>query len=136
VRVAARVQGLAGFLTSEDGKNLLAGYKRAVNLLNAEAKKGSLPSGEPAAFAGGPAEETALIAALASAAPNVEAAVAAEDFAGAMRALAALRGPVDAFFEKVLVNSPVPEERDNRLRLLSQIRAAMDRVADFSLVSG
>ena len=136
VRVAARVQGLAGFLTSEDGKNLLAGYKRAVNLLNAEAKKGSLPSGEPAAFAGGPAEETSLIAALASAAPNVEAAVAAEDFAGAMRALAALRGPVDAFFEKVLVNSPVPEERDNRLRLLSQIRAAMDRVADFSLVSG
>jgi len=85
---------------------------------------------------GAPAEEAGLIAALDAAEPKVDAALAAEDFAAAMRALAALRAPVDAFFDKVLVNSQVPRERANRLRLLSQVRAAMDRVADFSLVSG
>ncbi|MBV9995111.1 MAG: glycine--tRNA ligase subunit beta [Caulobacteraceae bacterium] len=136
VRIVRRVEALEGFLGTEDGANLLAGHKRASNILNAEAKKGVLPSGAAAPMAEAPAEEAALIRALAKARPEVEAAAAGEDFAGAMRALAALRAPVDAFFDKVLVNSPVPEERDNRLRLLLEVRAAMDLVADFSLVSG
>ena len=102
----------------------------------AEAKKGEMPAGPPAALEGAPAEEKALIAALAAAEPKVEAALAAENFAAAMRALAGLRAPVDAFFEKVLVNSDVPAERANRLRLLGAVRALMGQVADFSLVSG
>ena len=73
---------------------------------------------------------------VAAAEPAVEHALAAEDFAAAMRALAALRGPVDAFFNKVLVNSENPAERANRLRLLGQVRRLMDQVADFSQVSG
>jgi glycyl-tRNA synthetase beta chain len=136
VRIVRRVAALAAFLGIEDGANLLSGHKRASNILNAEAKKGALPTGAATTLEGAPAEEAALIGALAQAEPKVEAALTSEDFAAAMRALAGLRGPVDAFFDKVLVNSPVPEERDNRLRLLSQVRAAMDRVADFSLVSG
>jgi glycyl-tRNA synthetase beta chain len=67
---------------------------------------------------------------------KLDAALDAEDFAGAMRELAKLRGPVDAFFDKVLVNSDVPEERDNRLRLLAKVRDAMGQVADFSQVTG
>jgi glycyl-tRNA synthetase beta chain len=136
VRIERRVEALAEFLATEDGINLLAAHKRAVNILNAEAKKGPLPAGEPKAPPGAPLEETALIAALSKTGPAVDKALAAEDFRAAMGALAALRAPVDAFFDKVLVNSEVPEERDNRLKLLSQVRAAMDRVADFSQVSG
>ena len=85
------------------------------------------------ALPGAPAEESALIAALAAAQPAVASALATEDFAAAMRSLAGLRAPVDAFFDKVLVNADDAAERDNRLRLLIQVRAAMDRVADFSL---
>ncbi|HUZ12327.1 MAG TPA: glycine--tRNA ligase subunit beta [Caulobacteraceae bacterium] len=136
VRIMRRVEALGRFLASEDGINLLAGHKRAVNILNAEARKAALPAGAAARLPGAPAAEAALIAALAAAEPRVEAALAAEDFAAAMRALAALRGPVDSFFDEVLVNSEVAGERANRLRLLSQVRAAMDRVADFSKVSG
>ncbi len=130
-----RVRVLDGFLATEDGTNLLQGYKRAVNILKAEEKKGDLPTGAPSRVAA-PAEEGALFDALTAAAPKLDAALAAEDFTGAMTALAALRGPVDAFFDKVLVNSDVPTERDNRLRLLQQVRDAMGRVADFSLVTG
>ncbi|MFI4974197.1 MAG: glycine--tRNA ligase subunit beta [Caulobacterales bacterium] len=136
VRIVRRVEALGGFLTTEDGANLLAGYKRAVNILTAETKKGPMPSGPPVALPGAPFEEQSLIAALAAAAPKVDAALASEDFTTAMRALAALRGAVDAFFDKVLVNSANVEERDNRLRLLAEVRRAMGRVADFSLVSG
>jgi glycyl-tRNA synthetase beta chain len=136
VRIVARVGALARFLDTEDGANLLAGYKRAGNILKAEEKKGALPTGEAAARPGAPAEETALIAALKASAAPVANALAAEDFAGAMRALAGLRAPVDAFFEKVLVNSEVAAERENRLRLLGQVRDAMGRVADFSQVTG
>jgi glycyl-tRNA synthetase beta chain len=135
-RVVARVEALDAFLITEDGANLLAGYKRAGNLLNAEAKKSALPEGPAIRAPDAPAEEATLVEALSATAPAVEKALAQEDFSGAMRSLAALRGPVDAFFDKVLVNSPIPAERDNRLRLLSQVRAAMDRVANFSLVSG
>jgi glycyl-tRNA synthetase beta chain len=136
VRIVARVQALARFLETEDGKNLLAGYKRATNILKAEEKKGPLPTGEPKAMPGAPAEEGALIAALKTAANPVGQALASEDFAGAMRALSALRAPVDAFFDKVLVNSDDAAERTNRLRLLGQVRDAMGRVADFSQVTG
>ena len=136
VRIVARVEALSSLLATEDGKNLLAGYKRATNILQAEEKKGALPAGAATAMSGAPAEEGALIAALAKAEPKVAAALDKEDFEAAMRELATLRAPVDAFFEKVMVNSDHPDERANRLRLLSQVRDAMGRVADFSLISG
>ncbi len=135
-RTVARVRALEAFLATDDGANLLAGYKRAANILDAEARKGALPTGEPAPGPALPAPERGLIEALAAARPRVEAALAAEDFATALAALAALRAPVDAFFDQVLVNSPVAEERDNRLRLLAQVTDAMSQVADFSRVSG
>lgn len=136
VRIVARVEALDGFLTTEDGANLLAGYKRATNILKAEEKKGAMPSGPAVAMDGAPQAELALVAALAGVEPRVAQALAAEDFVAAMQALAGLRGPVDAFFEQVLVNAEDPAERDNRLRLLSQVRDAMGRVADFSQVTG
>ncbi len=135
VRIVARVEALTGFLATEDGTNLLQGYKRAANILKAEEKKGPLPTGEPTRAAA-PAEEGALYDALTAAGPKLDAALAAEDFTGAMSALAALRAPVDAFFDKVLVNSEVAAERDNRLRLLKLVQTAMGRVADFSVVTG
>ncbi|MDP3382160.1 MAG: glycine--tRNA ligase subunit beta [Phenylobacterium sp.] len=136
VRIVARVEALDGFLTTEDGVNLLAGYKRATNILKAEEKKGAMPSGPAVAMGGAPEAELALVAALAGVEPRVAQALAAEDFVAAMQALSGLRGPVDAFFEQVLVNAEDPAERDNRLRLLSQVRDAMGRVADFSQVTG
>lgn len=136
VRIVARVDALSDFLKTEDGTNLLAGYKRAVNILKAEEKKGALPVGEPAQMEGAPAEELALVAAVDTVAGKLDSLIGAEDFAGAMAELAKLRGPVDAFFDKVLVNSDNPAERDNRLRLLAKVRDAMGRVADFSQVTG
>ena len=136
VRIVARVEALSAFLAAEDGVNLLAGYKRAVNILNAEAKKGPLPHGDARERPGAPAEELALIRQLAGVSGAVEASLDKEDFSAAMAALADLRGPVDAFFEAVLVNSDNADERANRLRLLSQVRTVMGQVADFSEVSG
>ncbi|MBF0664531.1 MAG: glycine--tRNA ligase subunit beta [Brevundimonas sp.] len=136
VRIVRRVEALDAFLATDDGANLLAGYKRASNILRAEEKKGPLPTGEPVALTAAPTEETALIAAAAAAATAVDAALKTEDFAAAMKALAALRAPVDAFFTAVMVNSDVPAERDNRLKLLGQVRAVMGRVADFGQISG
>jgi glycyl-tRNA synthetase beta chain len=136
VRIVSRVDHLDRFLGSEDGKNLLAGYKRAGNILKAEEKKGPLPSGQPVLMSNAPAEESALINMVGHVQLAVEKALTHEDFEAAMRELANLRAPVDAFFDKVLVNSEVPEERDNRLRLLVQVRDAMGRVADFSQVTG
>jgi glycyl-tRNA synthetase beta chain len=134
-RVVARVEALGGFLGSENGANLLAGYKRASNILAAESRKGRLPSGA-ATRPAGPAQEGALFDALREVGPKVAAELDREDFAAALAALASLRGPVDAFFDAVLVNSPAAAERDNRLRLLAEVRDAMGQVADFSLVSG
>ena len=134
--LSKRVDALNAFLETEDGENLLAGYKRASNILRAEAKKGDLPEGAPVALDGAPPEETALIAAVSKAGTEVDAALATEDFAAAMTALAALRAPVDAFFTAVMVNSDVPAERDNRLKLLGQVRTVMGRVADFGKVGG
>ncbi|NEX94281.1 glycine--tRNA ligase subunit beta [Caulobacter sp. 17J65-9] len=140
VRIVARVEALDGFLHTEDGKNLLAGYRRAVNILKAEAKK---TPAEEASYAAavdagllGEAEEKALAEALAKALGELEQKLGHEDFKSAMAALSGLRGPVDAFFDKVLVNDPDPAVRLNRLRLLSQIRDAANRVADFSLIAG
>ncbi len=140
VRIVARVEALDGFLKTEDGANLLAGYKRAANILKAEAKKNAAEAEgyaspvDPALFSA--PEETALHAALEAAAPRVATELQAEHFEAAMAALAGLRGPVDAFFERVLVNADDAAVRQNRLRLLSQVQVAMGQVADFSLVAG
>jgi glycyl-tRNA synthetase beta chain len=134
VRIVAKVTALGEFLGTEDGTNLLAGYKRAVNILKAEEKKGALPAGEPNASA--PGEEGALTGAVGVMGVELTAALDKEDYAAAMTALATLRGPVDSFFDKVLVNSDVPSERENRLRLLIKVRDAMGRVADFGQVTG
>jgi glycyl-tRNA synthetase beta chain len=123
-------------LATADGANLLAAYQRASNILAAEARKGPVPSGPPSLLPGAQPEEAALIRALDGALPKVEAALDAEDFAAAMLALAALRAPVDTFFDKVLVNSDKASERENRLKLLGEVRALMGQVADFSQVSG
>jgi glycyl-tRNA synthetase beta chain len=127
---------LDGFLRTEDGANLLAGYRRATNILRAEEKKGALPSGSAAVRDDSPAEERALLQALAAVAEPVATYLQAEQFEQAMAALSSLRAPVDAFFDKVLVNAEYVAVRDNRLRLLAQVRDAMGRVADFSVVSG
>jgi glycyl-tRNA synthetase beta chain len=137
VRIVRRVEALDGFLSTDDGANLLAGYKRASNILRAEAKKGDVPTGMiQTGLPGQPEEEVALAFAVGAAGTAVDAALETEDFAAAMSALAGLRGPVDAFFDKVLVNSDVAEERDNRLKLLGQVRDVMGRVADFGQVGG
>ncbi|CAD5298458.1 Glycine--tRNA ligase beta subunit [Bosea sp. 62] len=139
--ITRRVAALGRFLDTEDGRNLLAGYRRAANILKAEEKK----DGE-GAFAGkadlqliadaGLIEEKALAVALAQATPKAEAAVAAEDYEGAMAALAELRPAVDAFFDKVTVNDPDPALRANRLKLLNQLREATRAVADFGRIAG
>lgn len=137
VRIVAKVEALDAFLGTEDGANLLAGYRRAVNILKAESKKtGERYDGGAINRSGAPNEERALMDALSSMRPQFEARLKAEDFAGAMERLATLRGPVDRFFDAVLVNDPDPAVRKNRLQLLAEVRAAMNRVADFSQVAG
>ncbi|WP_421731153.1 glycine--tRNA ligase subunit beta [Brevundimonas sp.] len=137
VRIVRRVEALDAFLATDDGANLLAGYKRASNILKAEAKKGEVPTGMvQTGLPNQPEAETALAFAAAAAATAVDAALETEDFAAAMTALAGLRSPVDAFFTDVLVNSDVAAERDNRLKLLGQVRDVMGKVADFGQVAG
>jgi glycyl-tRNA synthetase beta chain len=137
VRIVRRVEALDAFLATDDGANLLAGYKRASNILKAEAKKGPVPTGMvQTGLAGQPEAEVRLALAAEAARTAVDAALETEDFAAAMTALAGLRGPVDAFFTDVMVNSDVAEERDNRLKLLGQVRDVMGRVADFGLIAG
>jgi glycyl-tRNA synthetase beta chain len=135
--IVRRVEALAEFLDTDDGKNLLAGYKRAVNIIRIEEKK------DNASYTGAPdpqlyrqAEEWALAAGIEAARQEASAAVAGEDFAGAMAAIAALRPAVDAFFDKVTVNVDEPAVRANRLKLLNQIREATLAVADFSKIEG
>jgi glycyl-tRNA synthetase beta chain len=136
--VVKRVEALGKLLETEDGKNLLAGYRRAANILKAEEKK----DGE-GAFAGAHdarllelKEEKALADALAAAGAEAREKVAREDFEGAMRALGALRAPVDAFFVAVIVNADDKALRLNRLRLLRELREAVHGVADFSRIAG
>jgi len=134
--VARRVEALTAFITSEDGRNLLAGAKRAVQLLAAEEKKGTV-------VADGVSEELlkhdaekALWAAVVVASKEASDAVAREDFRSAMEALSKLRSPVDTFFQDVLVNDEDTAIRANRLALLKAIREATATVADFSKISG
>lgn len=161
VRLLARVHALQAFVGTEDGTNLLAGYKRAANILKKEgysAEAAAVPqTGEedPLALVDDPElrgvaaqfvhpecsytrepAEQALVDALAAAGPQAEAAVAAEDFTAAMAALATLRAPIDAFFESVTVNDADPAKREGRLGLLDRFRAAVHKVADFSRIEG
>ncbi len=135
--VVRRVEALGKFLDSDDGKNLLAGTKRASNILSIEEKKDKRSfDGAPDAGLYRLAEEKALAAAIDQVKGEAGAAVAKEDFAGAMSAMAKLRPAVDAFFDKVKVNDDEPAVRENRLRLLNEIRAATRAVADFSKIEG
>jgi len=155
VRLLARVKALQGFVTTAEGADLLAGYKRAANILK---KEGVAPSPRRPGLDPGPgfssdeqgegslapdqvrgddaSEESTLIAALDAAEPRAAAAIAAEDFETAMSALASLRAPIDAFFENVTVNDPDQAKRTNRLALLARFRDAVHRVADFSKIEG
>jgi len=137
VRLMARVDALTAFLVSDDGENLLTAYRRAANILKIEEKKderrydGAVDGG---AFQQD--EERDLHRGLSEAGPAIAQAVAEEDFAGAMAALARLRGPVDAFFDGVQVNADDAALRENRLKLLNEIRVALGGVADFSKIEG
>ena len=161
VRLLARVRALQAFVTTPDGANLLAGYKRAANILKKEAPVrversrdtspseaeaasdddlGSARSGSSISLGtnggGGEPAEAALVAALDAAEPAAADAVAREDFAGAMAALATLRAPIDAFFDQVTVNDADPAKRAARLALLARVRDAVHTVADFSRIEG
>ncbi|WP_097092758.1 glycine--tRNA ligase subunit beta [Novosphingobium sp. Chol11] len=154
VRLLARVKALQSFVATDDGTNLLAGYKRAANILKKEEPTRSVMPAE-AGISGGSSEaetpasagvtqltyapepaEAELIAALDAAEPRASAAVQAEDFEGAMAALASLRAPIDAFFDKVTVNDADPAKRLARLALLARVRDAVHAVADFSKIAG
>jgi glycyl-tRNA synthetase beta chain len=135
--VVRRVEALGKFLDTDDGKNLLAGTKRASNILSIEEKK------DKRTFDGAPDttlyrldEEKALAKAIDQVKNEAGSAVAKEDFAAAMGAMAKLRPAVDAFFDKVKVNDDEPTVRENRLKLLNEIRAATRAVADFSKIEG
>jgi glycyl-tRNA synthetase beta chain len=133
--VVRRVEALGRFLDTDDGKNLLAGTKRAANILRIEEKKdGRTYDGAPDLALYSLAEEKALAKAIDQTKADASAAVAKEDFASAMSAMAKLRPAVDAFFDKVKVNDDDEKVRENRLKLLNEIRAATRAVADFSRI--
>jgi glycyl-tRNA synthetase beta chain len=134
-RLLARADAVRGFVESDAGANLLAAHRRAVNILRIEEKRDghAFDTGYETHLLKLP-EEAALAAALEEAGARIRLDIEAEDFERAMDAMAGLRAPVDAFFEKVIVNDPAPELRRNRLRLLARLRAAMDAVADFSKI--
>ncbi len=135
--IVRRVEALGAFLDTEDGKNLLAGYKRATNILRIEEKRDKTEyTGAPSAELYRQAEEWELARAVDTAAAEATAAVAQEEFAAAMSAMAKLRPHVDAYFDKVTVNVGEAPVRANRLKLLNQIRAATQAVADFSRIEG
>jgi len=137
VRLLARVRALQSFVSTEDGANLLAGYKRAANILKKEGITGTAPAQQHETLSYTPEmDEAALIAALDSAEPAAADAVAREDFEGAMAALATLRAPIDAFFDHVTVNDPDPAKRAARLALLARVRTAVHTVADFGRIEG
>ncbi|HET9398292.1 MAG TPA: glycine--tRNA ligase subunit beta, partial [Sphingomicrobium sp.] len=163
VRLLARVEALQHFVETPEGADLLAAYKRAGNILKKEkwdggkGSQGIAQTGdedplvlveEPAIAEAvaetqrakqdvdAPAEEVALVAALDMAEPKAVKAIADEDFTAAMAALATLRGPIDAFFDKVTVNDPDAGTRKRRLNLLLRFRDAVDAVADFSKIEG
>jgi glycyl-tRNA synthetase beta chain len=135
--IVRRVEALGKFLDTEDGKNLLADYKRATNIIRIEEKKDACEyTGAPDPKLYTQVEEKALAHAISVAKTEAQSAVATEDFEGAMRAMARLRTHVDAFFDKVTVNVDDKPLRENRLKLLNEIRAATRAVADFSRIEG
>jgi glycyl-tRNA synthetase beta chain len=136
VLVVRKLEALEAFLATPDGENLTAAYKRAANILRAEAKKGDLPAGapDPALFV--QAEERALGDALEAARGAITKALSDEDFTGAMSTLANLRAPLDAFFDEVTVNAEDEGLRANRLRLLGEISAVCEHVADLGKLEG
>jgi len=139
IRIVRQVEALGKFLDTDDGKNLLAGTKRAANILRIEEKKDkdiTSYTGAPDATLLSQAEEKALARAIGVAKTEADAAVAKEDFASAMTAMSKLRPHVDAFFDKVTVNVEDKPLRANRLRLLNEIREATRAVADFSKIEG
>ena len=137
VLLVARAQALGTVLKTEDGENLVQGFKRANNILGqAEEKDGvAYEFGADPKFAEDPTE-TALFDALSDAKPRIDAALADEDFATAMSAMAGLRGPIDAFFEAVQINADNDVVRRNRLNLLSTIRSTCLSVADLTRLEG
>jgi len=136
-RLIARVDALKGFVESPDGVNLLAAHKRAANIVRIEEKKDNTRHDggiDPSALVEEPERE--LNTALSIVSEAAKDAIAREDFTGAMSAMAQLRAPVDAFFDKVTVNDKDPKLRANRLRMLSAINATLSAVADFSKIEG
>jgi glycyl-tRNA synthetase beta chain len=137
LRLLARVEALDTFLKTDDGANLLVAYRRAANIVRIEEKRDGRSYGGPARReALVMAEEKVLAERLEAAQAIAKAALGREAFDEAMTALAGLRGPVDEFFNRVTVNTDKPELRENRLRLLSEIRVTLNRVADFSQIEG
>jgi glycyl-tRNA synthetase beta chain len=137
VLIVRRVEALGKFLDTDDGRTLLAGYKRATNILRIEERKdGRSYAGAPDPALYAQPEERELAATIAVAETEAARAVAQEDFAAAMRALAQLRPHVDAFFDEVTVNVDEAALRENRLKLLDRIRGATAAVADFSRIEG
>ncbi|WP_336057712.1 glycine--tRNA ligase subunit beta [Nitratireductor sp. CH_MIT9313-5] len=134
--VVRRVEALGELLETEEGKNLLAGTKRAANILAAEEKKGTRVADEIDTGLLSDASEQALYAAVTQAEKEAAEAIQKQDYSAAMRALAALREPIDSFFENVLVNDENDSVRANRLALLDRIRVATGKVADFSKIAG
>jgi glycyl-tRNA synthetase beta chain len=137
VRLVARVEALQSFLKTDEGANLLAGYKRAANILKAEEKKDkAVFDGEPDPALFQAPEEKALAQALAAAQVRIAEEIKSERFVEAMGVMSRLRAPVDAFFEGVKVNDDDKSVRENRLKLLSRLRATLHLVADFSKIEG
>ena len=135
--IVRRVEALGKFLDTDDGKNLLVGFRRAANILRDEEKKDKESyAGEPDAKLLTAPGEKALAGAIFKVEAEITAALQKEDFAAAMSAIAKLRAPVDAFFDKVTVNAEDRRLRENRLKLLNRIRAATRSVADFSRIEG
>ena len=135
VRLLARVEALRAFLATEDGANLLTALRRASNIVRIEEKRdGRSYAGDPERQRLQAKEEQELFFRLMMVGEDIAGALGREDFGEAMAALATLRQPVDAFFDRVTVNANDPELRENRLYLLNQIRTALGAVADFSLV--
>ncbi|MDX3900462.1 MAG: glycine--tRNA ligase subunit beta [Sphingobium sp.] len=135
VRLLARVKALQSFIATDDGANLLAGYKRAANILKKEAPAQLDAATSADGYTPEPAE-AALIAALDAAEPRAATAIGEERFEDAMAALASLRAPIDAFFDSVTVNDADPAKRAARLALLGRVREAVHGVADFSKIAG
>jgi glycyl-tRNA synthetase beta chain len=134
VRLVARFEATAALIAGTHGADLLAAYRRAANILRIEEKKDGAFAGPPDAALLHLPEERHLAAVLDRSGPAIAAHLAAEEFGAAMAQMAALRDPLDAFFEKVTVNADEPELRRNRLRLLARVRDTMNLAADFSRI--